>query len=118
MITLKSLFWYVPKRWGSYRVLWSGKHFKVKILKFKKGGFISYQKHQMRNELWCFLKGSGRMILGGPYNAQVNEDIVHKGDTVFIKQRRWHQYIADEPTAVLEVQYGSECKESDIERRE
>jgi len=100
------------KRWGLHLVLFKGMSFKVKLLYFKKGGAISYQKHQHRAELWCWIFGEGAFKLGE------NQFFMrHKGETLMVPKGEWHQYIAKKPTLILEVQHGGMCKENDIERR-
>lgn len=65
------------------------------------------QRHKERHELWLFLFGSGKMHRNHPPKG---------GDFALIRQMSWHQYTASKPTLVLEVQYGTSCEESDIER--
>jgi hypothetical protein len=86
---------FVRRSWGWYFVILSRKNFKIKLLKFKRGGALSVQRHNFRKELWLFLKeGSFREI-------QVGEV---------------HTYYCVTPAYILEIQYGERCEESDIER--
>lgn len=98
---------FARRPWGWWLVLLSREHFKVKLLRFKRGGQLSMQRHQKRNELWLFLSGNGLMAYSSAPKA---------GDYKMIRCGRWHQYMAARPTWVLEVQYGETCKEADIER--
>lgn len=98
---------FARRPWGWWLVLISRKHFKVKLLRFKKGGALSMQRHEKRHELWLFLSGNGIMAYQTPPSA---------GDYKMIRRKHWHQYKAAKTTWVLEIQYGEECKESDIER--
>ena len=98
------------KRWGFYITLLKGKHFKVKMLYFKEGGAISMQLHHHRNELWLFIFGRGK------WKTKSYEQPVRAGDCMHVAINRFHQYIAEIPTLVLECQYGGKCSEKDIER--
>lgn len=69
------------------------------------------QRHFLRNEFWIVLKGSGR--------AWVSEGGWKDRDmfsTYYIKKEAWHEFRALAPTLALELQWGSACKEADIER--
>lgn len=98
---------FAKRPWGFWLVLLQRKHFKVKLLRFKKCGSISLQRHKDRHELWLFLSGNGMMHFNTPPQA---------GDYKMIRRFHWHKYTAVIPTWVLEIQYGKECTEDDIER--
>jgi mannose-1-phosphate guanylyltransferase len=88
-----------------------GKQFKVKLLYFVAGKGISYQKHNHRSELWLFIFGKGKMKMGkSVYFQRI------KGESHLIPKGQWHQFIADKPTLVLEIQFGGNCSERDIQR--
>lgn len=90
---------YARRTWGWYFVLLDRKHFKVKLLKFKRKGRLSIQYHKLRNETWLFLSGK------------------HSGEYWYIPQGDVHTYYAEnEAPLVLEIQYGELCDESDIVR--
>jgi len=95
--------------WGWWLVLWKGKHFKLKLIYFKKNKKLSYQRHEYRYELWLFLMGAGNMR---------NAGTLQRGDFAMIEKNAWHQFIAGNRTLVLEVQFGEKCNEEDIERKE
>jgi mannose-6-phosphate isomerase-like protein (cupin superfamily) len=99
------------KRWGHMETLLKGKQFKVKFLYFGMGKGTSYQKHDHRSELWLFIEGKGKMRKGNNVYHQC-----HKGESELIKRGQWHQFTADRPTLVLEIQFGGHCSERDIER--
>jgi hypothetical protein len=88
----------VRRKWGIYITLLDRKHFKVKLLRFKKGGQLSTQYHHLRSELWCFLTGECA------------------GDYMRIDQEAIHTWYARKPAWVLEIQYGEKCIEEDIVR--
>jgi mannose-6-phosphate isomerase len=96
--------------WGYWFVILQRKNFKIKLLKFKKGGQCSLQYHHHRNELWLFLKGYGNFFNDiGYFEAD-------PGTFQFVKKRIIHRFIANSPVLVLEIQYGEHCEESDIVR--
>lgn len=99
------------KRWGWFENVLKGKQFKIKLLYFEEGKGISYQKHNHRSELWLFVHGKGKMRVGR--NVQY---LRHKGESHLIPKGQWHQFTADKPTLVLEIQFGGHCSERDIER--
>lgn len=98
---------FAKRPWGFWLILLQRKHFKVKLLRFKKGGAISLQRHKYRNELWLFLGGAGHMAYSTAPRI---------GDYRMIRKKHWHKYTADKVTWVLEIQYGEHCLEEDIER--
>lgn len=106
------------RKWGLWATLYRGKHFKIKLMRFKKGSALSMQKHQLRNELWVFLKGSGTLEIREKDTKGSYFKRKQKGDYENIESGNWHQYRAIKPTWVLEVQYGILCTEKDIERKE
>mgnify|MGYP003660114658 CR=1 FL=1 len=99
---------FAKRPWGFWLTLYKGKHFKIKLIRFKIGKSLSLQRHEYRSELWVFLSGKGVML---------NAGAVHKGDYAFIQQGAWHKFIAGANTWVLEIQYGEKCEEIDIERK-
>lgn len=86
---------FVRRKWGWYLTLLDRKHFKVKLLRFKRGGNLSLQYHNHRKELWLFLG-----------NGEYSE----------IPEQTLHTHYALKPTYVLEIQYGEKCEEADIVR--
>ena len=106
------------RKWGWYLTLYSGKQFKIKFLYFKSGKSCSMQRHSQRNELWCFLFGSGKFSSQNYRDQDTTGNWtkdVGSGNFQFVDYNYWHQYYAQKPTLVLEIQTGI-CEESDIER--
>lgn len=94
------------RKWGWYLTLIARKHFKVKLLWFKKAGCCSKQYHNSRNELWLLLKGAGVL----------NRRRLVAGDSHVVLKKKIHQFTAIKPSLVLEIQYGEKCSEDDIVR--
>lgn len=111
----------IEKRvWGEFADLFQDDAVRVKELVIQPGQGISYQRHFKRSEIWFVSKGmiNIKHSIGDP-----NSYIVHtlKEDEVFtIRQGEWHQAFNtfDQPCHIIEIQYGEETNEQDIERLE
>jgi len=108
--------WKAPKTyrpWGYYRVLYDIPGTKVKELVVEPGKQLSMQRHRMRSEYWKVTEGM----------AQIKNDTgittlgVH--GSYFVARTEWHQLANPfpSPLKMIEIQYGPECTEEDIERR-
>lgn len=115
--------WKAPKTkrdWGYYRVLHeSGIRTKVKELTVDSGKSLSMQKHFRRSELWFVAEGVASL-----YTLDYNNEVIKEGTyvqfkTIHIPTGRWHQLAneTDKPLKIIEIQYGNECIEEDIERK-
>ena len=110
--------------WGYWRVLDDKNTVKVKELVINPGCSLSDQKHYKRNEHWYILQGAMKMDIEHTdiisTNTGRDETIILKQhQKIIIKREDWHRAYNpfDEPCHILEIQYGTECKEEDIERR-
>ena len=108
----------VVRPWGYYRVLDDKLEYKVKELVIEPGKKLSMQRHFKRNEHWYILKGKCDIVT--EYDGSIMKVYKEPHDTYIIGAKVWHQGQNNykEPCHILEVQYGSECIESDIERRD
>lgn len=104
---------FAEKSWGDYRVLdISDKTMTIKI-KINPGQRMSYHSHQLRNEVWTIMSGTGRTIVDGM------EQAVKPGDVITIQKGCRHTIIADDNVLeVLEAQLGSEISVSDKQKYE
>lgn len=115
--------WKAPKTeraWGYYRVLHEDSPtLKVKELTVEPGETLSMQRHHKRNELWFIDTGTATVytMMGG---ERIKSATLHEHQHYTIRQDCWHQLVneTDEPLRVVEIQYGTECIEEDIERKE
>ena len=107
--------------WGYWRVLdhKPEKGYKVKELVIYPGKSLSDQKHFKRTEQWTVLEGVVKMET----EWQNRKDITHLKPHKMpyeIGLEVWHK--ASNPNGenahILEIQWGSECIEEDIERRD
>jgi len=108
----------VIRPWGYYRVLDDQLTYKVKELVIEPGKKLSMQRHYMRCEHWYILKGKCDIVT--EYNESIIKVTKNPNEEYVIGQKVWHQgqNNYDEPCHILEVQYGVECIEGDIERRD
>ena len=106
------------RRWGSYQDLYLQPECKVKELVIAPNSGISYQRHEHRSELWFVREGcvNVKYTQGNPEGGYTIG--LSKHDTFTVKQGAWHQlYNTSEANCyIIEIQYGAETVESDIER--
>jgi cytidyltransferase-like protein len=112
--------WKSPKTdrpWGHYRILHEVPGTKVKELTVNPGASLSMQKHFKRNEHWIVSQGKC-MIEQRNGIDQIHKQL-HKHETIHIQQESWHRLYNpfSESCRIVEVQYGEECVEEDIERK-
>ena len=106
--------------WGYWRVLdhKPEQGYKVKELVIYPGKSLSDQKHFLRSELWTVLEGTVKMDTEWN-NIQSCITLEQHSRPFEIGKEVWHQ--ASNPgtknTHILEVQWGEQCVEQDIERR-
>jgi len=106
------------RQWGWYRVLDEQKGYKVKELVIEPGKSLSMQRHFKRSEHWYVLKG--KCVLHTEFKGVPNTDTLTEFLSGYtIGKEVWHQGTNpyDEYCHILEVQYGEQCIEEDIERR-
>jgi D-beta-D-heptose 7-phosphate kinase/D-beta-D-heptose 1-phosphate adenosyltransferase len=113
--------WKAPKIeriWGYYRVLHEVPGTKVKELTVMPGKTLSLQRHMYRHEFWHVTSGKccveQRMKNG--YALPIVELNMHKEISIPINE--WHRIYNpfEEPCKIVEIQYGEQCNEEDIER--
>ncbi len=103
--------------WGEYRVLYfqqfeNGMKCLTKELVIIPTKNLSYQKHNHRNEILTFVKGTGFLLI----NNEVRK--VKEGDNVYIKAGDLHAVKAIDELHIIEVQIGEELIEEDAEKYE
>ena len=117
--------WQYPSErrvWGEFSDLFNDSAVKVKELVIEPGKGISYQRHFKRDEIWFISHGGCRVKHGRVSdNPNASEFYDLTTDLVFIVRKgEWHQIINlhNEPCHIIEIQYGEETTEDDIERLE
>lgn len=115
--------WKAPithRPWGNYRVLHEyQKSIKVKELTIDPHQRLSMQRHGDRGEHWLVVDGVATV-----YTIDRKSDLEllgHYGrwQHMHIVRNEWHQLCneSDQPLKLIEIQYGTNCVEEDIERK-
>jgi cytidyltransferase-like protein len=114
--------WKAPKTkrpWGYYRVLHEVSGMKVKELTVDPGKSLSMQRHSLRSEYW--IVSEGKCIVNSKtkngYALPSKELVKHQEFNIPVTE--WHQLTNpfDTPCKIVEIQYGEQCIEEDIERQ-
>ena len=116
--------WKAPRTdrvWGCYRVLHEqDDQVKVKELTVEPGQRLSMQRHSRRNEFWFVSEGEATVYTVNPVNTDT-ELLGHykQHESLYIREETWHQLVneTDRPLKLIEIQYGDNCVEEDIERK-
>ncbi len=115
--------WKSPKTdrpWGYYRVLHeNGNEVKVKELTVEPGQCLSMQRHQQRAEHWFIVEGTAEVYTINRSTDAELMGVFHKHQSLHIKKTEWHQLCnpGNTPLKMIEIQYGINCIEEDIERK-
>ena len=115
--------WKAPRterQWGYYRVLHEvGNHTKVKELTVEPGQRLSMQRHQHRAEHWFVAEGIATVYTINKSTDSELQGVYHRHQSLHISNTQWHQLCNEstEPLKVVEIQYGDQCAEEDIERK-
>lgn len=116
--------WKKPKTeraWGYYRVLHEvGNHVKLKELTVNPKTCLSMQRHESRAEFWFVAEGEATVYTVDPHSTEYEllaSPARHQA--TWIKLNEWHQLCneTDRPLKLIEIQYGENCVEEDIERK-
>ena len=115
--------WKTPKTsraWGYYRVLHEvGAHTKLKELTVAPKTCLSMQRHDQRAEFWFVASGEAAVYTLD--NSSDHDLVGHYGvhRHIWIDKNQWHMLCneTDQPLKLIEIQYGENCVEEDIERR-
>jgi cytidyltransferase-like protein len=113
-------YYYEERLWGSFYNLFEEDQVKVKELIVGPGKGMSFQKHFKRSEIWMVSKGS--CIVNYSKDDPDNKQNIklNKFDHYLVPLGEWHQITNpfEETCHLIEIQYGDECVEDDIERTE
>ena len=115
--------WKAPKTerpWGYYRVLHeNGPEVKVKELTVEPKKYLSMQKHNSRLELWFVAEGTATVYTINNSSDEELDGVYEKFRNIHIAANQWHRLAneTDKPLKIIEIQYGEECIEEDIERK-
>ena len=114
--------WKTPKTerpWGYYRVLHEVDGTKVKELTVMPGQSLSMQRHKHRHEFWHVTEGRCNVDQRMPSGYALPTITLNKYSQIVIPQNDWHRIYNpfDVPCRIVEIQYGLQCNEEDIERQ-
>lgn len=115
--------WKTPKTtraWGHYRVLHEvGANTKLKELTVAPKTCLSMQRHDQRAEFWFVAEGEAAIYTLD--NSSDHDLVGHFGvhEHIWIAKNQWHMLCneTDQPIKLIEIQYGENCVEEDIERK-
>ena len=115
--------WKAPKTlrpWGYYRILHEVEGCKVKELTVDPGQSLSMQKHFKRNEYWLVTEGMCDVLSMMNNGYRLPSKTLAKHNSYNISVGDWHQLSNPytEPCRIVEIQYGKNCIEEDIERKD
>ena len=113
-------YYYEERLWGSFYNLFEEDHVKVKELIVNSGKGMSFQKHYKRSEIWMVSKGSCVVNFSKDDPENKKSIQLNKFDHYLVPLGDWHQITNPfyEACHLIEIQYGEECVEEDIERTE
>ena len=80
---------------------------------------MSFQRHFKRSEIWLVSEGTCEINSSVEKNpVNVKNVTLNKFDHFIVPTKQWHQITnpSKETTHIIEIQYGDECIEDDIER--
>ena len=112
-------YYFEERQWGSFFNLFETKNIKVKELIVDPGKSMSFQRHFKRNEIWLVSEGSCTVSYSdNPIEKEKEKLQLNKFDHYLVPIGHWHQISnpSNVKTHIIEIQYGEDCIESDIER--
>lgn len=98
---------YAEKSWGTYTVIDMQPGSMTVKITLQSGSRMKYHSHELRDESWNVISGSGRAVIDG------TEQIVRAGDVVTMAAGCKHTLIADTDMSIIEVQIGAEISKED-----
>ncbi len=112
----------VYRDWGWWKVLARyDKSCKIKELVVNPKAKLSWQRHELRSEVWFIRKGTATIYYSDDKEGVKNVFKVKKVEkqTQRISRYQWHCLAneTDEKISIIEIQFGSDCRESDIIRK-
>jgi cytidyltransferase-like protein len=113
--------WKAPKTerpWGYYRILYEISGTKVKELTVLPKQRLSMQRHHDRAEHWHVAEGVATVYTINKKSDQELLGEFTQFQHIHIDRLEWHQLCneTDQPLRVVEIQYGPNCVEEDIQR--
>jgi len=106
--------------WGKYFNLYQDKKMKLKELIINPQKGMSLQRHFKRDEIWFVSQGECKVKFKAVGDNEFHEHHLKLHDVFKVSQQDWHQIFNPfrEECRIIEIQYGDEISEEDIERLE
>jgi len=108
------------RAWGYYRVLHEvGANTKLKELTVMPKTCLSMQRHDKRSEFWFVAEGEATVYTLDSSTDRDVKDHMQYHESCWIHRNEWHQLCneTDQPLRLIEIQFGANCVEEDIERK-
>ena len=112
-------YYFEERQWGSFFNLFETKNIKVKELIIEPGKSMSFQRHFKRNEIWLVSEGSCTVVYSNDIDYKNTKELqLNRFDHYLVPVGHWHQISnhSNMKTHIIEIQYGEDCIESDIQR--
>jgi cytidyltransferase-like protein len=109
---------FTERLWGNFYDLFQDDFVKVKELIVLPNQGMSFQRHFKRSELWFISHGKCEVNYSLESPENVSTIILNKGDRFDVPVSSWHQITNpyEKECRIIEIQYGKETSEDDIER--
>jgi mannose-6-phosphate isomerase-like protein (cupin superfamily) len=77
------------------------------------------QRHEERSEHWFIAEGTAEVYTVNKSTDYELVGVFHKHQSLHITKSQWHQLCnpSNQPLKIIEIQYGNNCIEEDIERK-
>lgn len=98
---------FAEKSWGSFQVLDIGKDSLTIKVTLKPGNKMNYHSHELRDEIWTVISGTGKTLVDGM------EQEIAVGDVITMQAGCKHTVIAETELQLIEVQLGEEIMAND-----
>ena len=111
--------------WGNFRLLYergmeTDTQLKLKELTVMPGKSLSMQRHAKRKEFWFVAEGIATVYTLSSVTTDLElVGVFKQHEPIWIGLNEWHHLCneTDQPLQLIEIQYGEECSEEDIERK-
>jgi len=106
------------RKWGKFFNLYQNEKIKLKELIIEPGKGMSMQKHFKREEVWFVSHGQCKVNFSNKSPTIYQTLELRQDQTLTIRRGDWHQIFNpyEEECKIVEIQYGDETSEDDIER--
>ena len=109
---------FTKRIWGDFYDLFQDDFVKAKELIVYPNQGMSFQRHFKRSELWLVSQGKCVVNYSHDEPDKIKNIELKKGDRLDVPVLSWHQITNpyDKECRIIEIQYGEETNEEDIER--